>query len=204
VAKRVIIATNGYSSENIPHWMRARYLPVQSSILVTRPLSSSELEAANWTNRQACYDSRLLLHYFRLLPDNRFLFGMRGGLYATPRNEARVKRKIRQDFERMFPAWQDVDTPHYWSGLVAFSGSGAPFVGPIPEQENLWAGFGYHGNGVAMANYTGAILADLVQGKLPSQHYPELLKIKPTKFPFGRFRRNLLLPTYITAEALDL
>lgn len=204
IAKRVLIATNGYSSEDIPTWMRARYLPVQSSILVTRPMTTAELEAANWTTRQASYDSRLLLHYFRLLPDNRFLFGMRGGLYATRRNEARIKHKIRQDFERMFPAWQTVETPHYWSGLVAFSGSGAPFVGPIPKQENLWAGFGYHGNGVAMANYSGALLADLMQGKTPKYPYPDLIKRPPKKFPFGCLRRNLLLPTYLVAETLDL
>ena len=84
-ARRMIVATNGYSSEDVPAWMAGRYLPAQSNVLVTRPLAAAELDAAGWTSRQMAYDTRQLLHYFRLMPDNRFLFGMRGGLLAAAR-----------------------------------------------------------------------------------------------------------------------
>lgn len=81
-ARRLIVATNGYSSDDLPDWMRARYLPAQSNVIVTRPLTYAELEAQGWTTRQMCYDDRFFLHYFRLMPDNRMLFGMRGGCSA--------------------------------------------------------------------------------------------------------------------------
>ena len=73
----MIIATNGYSSDDLPNWMRARYIPVQSSVIVTRPLTNAELQAQGYTSTRVAADSRQLLHYFRMLPDNRFLFGMR-------------------------------------------------------------------------------------------------------------------------------
>ena len=63
-AANVLICTNGYSSEDIPPWLAGRYMPAQSSVLVTRPLSDTELQAQGWTTDQMCYDTRHLLHYF--------------------------------------------------------------------------------------------------------------------------------------------
>ena len=40
-----------------------------------------------------------------LMPDNRFLFGTRGGLLSSPRAEAAALARARRDFEAMFPAW---------------------------------------------------------------------------------------------------
>ena len=91
-ADQVVIATNGYSSEDVPDWMAARYMPAQSSVMVTRPLTQDEQEAQGWTSDQMAYDTRRLLHYFRKLPNGRFLFGMRGGLRSTRRSETANRR----------------------------------------------------------------------------------------------------------------
>jgi len=89
-ARKILIATNGYSSDDLPDWLHARYMPVQSSVLVTRPLTDAELGSAGWTSDQMCYDTRNLLHYFRLMPNRRFLFGMRGGVFSTKRADTRT------------------------------------------------------------------------------------------------------------------
>ncbi len=193
--KSVILATNGYSSEDLPEWMAARYMPAQSSVIITRPLTGAERAAQGWTSYQASYDSRRLLHYFRLMPDNRFLFGMRGGLLASPRSEAGIKRLIRRDFEAMFPAWRHVETPHYWSGMVCLSSSFAPYCGEVPGRPGMFAGFAYHGNGVAMGSYTGALLADLVLGKHAMER-PAIMQKPPARFPLGRLRRAGMFPAY--------
>lgn len=195
-ADRVIIGTNGYSSEDLPPWLAGRYMPTQSSIIVSRPLTPSELDAQGWTSRQACYDTRHLLHYFRLMPDNRMLFGVRGGLLASPSAEARALKRARADFDRMFPAWHDVETPHGWSGMVCIARNRMPFVGEVPDQPGMFAGLCYHGNGVAMASYAGALLADLVQGKTPDQIYPEVMQRPLAKFELGRFRRAVMPVAY--------
>ncbi|MFK7834745.1 MAG: NAD(P)/FAD-dependent oxidoreductase [Sulfitobacter sp.] len=201
-ARRVIMATNGYSSEDIPAWLAGRYMPTQSSIIVTRPMTQSELGAQGWTSGQASYDTRHLLHYFRLMPDNRMLFGVRGGLMANEKSEARAIKRARADFDRMFPAWRDVETPHAWSGMVCIARDRMPFVGQIPEQPGMFASLCYHGNGVAMASYCGALLADLVREKTPTQLYPDAVKRPLAKFELGRFRR-IVMPVAYAGFALS-
>jgi len=191
-AGKVILATNGYSSEDMPGWLAGRYMPTQSSVIVTRPMSQSELGAQGWTSGQAAYDTRHLLHYFRLMPDNRMLFGVRGGLMANAGSEARAIRRARSDFETMFPAWRDVETPHAWSGMVCIARKRMPFVGAVPDTPDMFASLCYHGNGVAMATYCGALLSDLAQGHTPSRVYPRAVQRPLAKFELGRFRRAVM------------
>ena len=202
-ARRVIVATNGYSAEDVPRWMRARFMPAASNVIVTRPLTGAELQAAGWTSGQMAYDTRQLLHYFRLMPDNRFLFGMRGGIFDRPRERARLARQIRADFEAMFPAWKGVETPWLWSGLVCLTRPLTPFVGAVPGEPGLFAGFGYHGNGVAMGSYAGRLLADLVRDRAPETIYPAAMRDAPGRFPLGRFRRAALVPAYAMRARAD-
>jgi len=203
-ADRVIVATNGYSSDDLPDWLAGRYMPTQSSVIVTRPLSQSELGAQGWTSGQAAYDSRHLLHYFRLMPDNRMLFGVRGGLLANPRSEARALRRARADFDRMFPAWRGVETPFNWSGMVCIARDRMPFVGQVPDQPGMFASLCYHGNGVAMASYSGALLADLVQDKTPDRVYPQAMQRPLAKFELGSFRRAVMPLAYMGFHLSDL
>ncbi|MEM7717812.1 MAG: FAD-dependent oxidoreductase [Pseudomonadota bacterium] len=194
-AECVIVATNGYSSEDVPGGMRGRYMPTQSNVLVTRPLTDAELSAQGWTSVQMAYDTRRLLHYFRLMPDRRFLFGMRGGLRSGPGSEARARAAVLRDFRAMFPAWRDVEVTHAWSGLVCLNRGRLPFVGPLPDVPSVLAGFAYHGNGVAMGTFAGACLSTLAQGQQPDA-LPEAMQVPPARFPLGRFRRLLMPPIY--------
>lgn len=200
---RVIVATNGYSSEDIPHWMAGRYLPAQSTVIVTRPLSPSELSAQGWTSLQMAYDSRHLLHYFRLMPDNRFLFGMRGGVFASKNAEARARARVVSDFRRMFPAWSKVEIPHAWSGMVCIARDLVPFAGAVAGASNVLAGFAYHGNGVAMGTFTGKTLAQLALGETPDL-YPAVMRKPAQKFPFGSVRRAIMPPLYAAYRADDM
>jgi glycine/D-amino acid oxidase-like deaminating enzyme len=198
-ARRLIVATGGYSSDDLPRWLRARYLPTQSNVIVTRPLTEDERAAQGWTTRQMCYDDRFFLHYFRLMPDNRMLFGMRGGLFSSPRFDARMHRTIRRHFEAMFPAWRHVETPHSWNGLLSLAPDLTPFAGPIPDMPGAFAALSYHGNGVAMASHSGAILADLALGRAVRPLYPDILRKPPRRWPLGRLRRAMMWPPYALA-----
>ncbi len=195
-ARRLIVATNGYSSDDLPDWMKGRYLPTQSNVLVTRQMSEDELAAQGWTTRQACYDDRFFLHYFRLMPDSRMLFGMRGGLFSAPWADARMDRNIRRHFEEMFPAWHRVDTPYSWHGLLSLSRDLTPYAGPIDTIPGAFTALSYHGNGVAMATYAGALLADLAQDRAPRHNYPRIMQNPPERWPLGRFRRAWFWPVY--------
>lgn len=202
-ADKIILATNGYSSENVPQWMAGRYMPAQSTVIVTEPLSDVALEAAGWTSDQMAYDSRRLLHYFRLMPDRRFLFGMRGGVFSSASAEAAAQAKVAQDFRKMFPAWANVAISHAWSGMVCLARGRVPFVGPVPGTRNVLAGFAYHGNGVAMGTYAGQLLADLALEQKPAL-YPKVMREPARRFPLGRLRRALMPPLYAAFQLSDM
>ncbi|MEL6464892.1 MAG: FAD-binding oxidoreductase [Pseudomonadota bacterium] len=199
-ADKIIVATNGYSSEDIPEWLAARYMPAQSTVIVTRPLENDDLAAQGWTSGQMAYDTRRLLHYFRLLPDRRFLFGMRGGLRSGVAAERAARAAVERDFRAMFRAWSEVEVTHAWSGLVCLSRDFVPFVGAVPDMPGVFAGFAYHGNGVAMGTHAGAVLADLVSGERPD-NYPSVMSQPAGRFPLGSVRR-LLMPAIYSAFRL--
>ncbi|MFC6688109.1 NAD(P)/FAD-dependent oxidoreductase [Jhaorihella thermophila] len=203
-ADAVLIATNGYSSEDMPGWLAGRYMPAQSTVMVTRPLTRSELDAQGWATDQMAFDSRNLLHYFRLMPDRRFLFGMRGGLISGPRAEPRIRRRLRRHFDAMFPAWRGVEADHMWSGMVCLAWNRTPFVGPVPDRPGLFAGLAYHGNGVAMGSYSGRLLADLALGRWPDLPWPAPMRDPMARFPLGRARRALMWPVYGLLALADL
>ncbi|MEQ9692688.1 FAD-dependent oxidoreductase [Shimia sp. SDUM112013] len=202
-SRKVILATNGYASENIPSWMSGRYIPAQSSVIVTRPLTEQERAAQGWHSSQMAYDTRNLLHYFRLMPDGRFLFGMRGGLSTGPKVHKKIRNTVRREFDRMFSEWKDVETPYFWSGFVCFNAKLLPFAGEIPTAPGLYAAFAYHGNGVAMGSYCGALVADKILGRRQLR-YPRAIEQPPPKFPGGRFRRLGMWPAYLLYALSDL
>ena len=195
-ARRLIVATNGYSSDGLPGWLTGRYLPVVSNILVTRVLTEAERGAQNWTAPELAADTRHLLHYFRLLPDGRFLFGMRGGTGLSPGESARMRARIRADFAAMFPAWAQVETPWFWSGLACLTPSLTAHVGAIPELEGAFTAFGYHGGGVAMASWCGARVADLLAGAIRPSDLPPPLARPPGRYPLPGLRRHFLKAAY--------
>jgi len=196
-AQKVIVATNGYSSEDLVPGLSARYMPTQSTVLVTRPLTEAELDAAGWKSDYMSADTRNLLHYFRLMPDRRMLFGMRGGLVTGKAAETRAIARVRRDFEKFFPAWKDVETPYQWSGMVCLSRAQMPFVGKLPDPGAVYASLCYHGNGVAMGSYSGGLVADLVMGKPIDRPYPQVMQKRLRKFELGRLRRLLMPFAYL-------
>jgi glycine/D-amino acid oxidase-like deaminating enzyme len=193
IARKLIIATNGYSSDDVPGWMAGRYLPAQSAVLVTRKLTPGEIAAQGWSSMTMAYDTRNLLHYFRLMPNGHFLFGARGGTSASQPAVAERKAGLRADFEAMFPAWSGVDTPHYWSGFVCLTRALTPYIGAIDGAADAWAGFGWHGNGVALGTWAGRCLARIATGQ---GGVPALMAPRPGRIPFGRARRHILPLAY--------
>jgi len=202
-ADRMILATNGYSADDRPGWMKSRYLPTQSNVMVTRVLSQDERDAQGFHSTQMCYDSRNLLHYFRLLPDGRFLFGMRAATRATQAAFAATMAAQRRDFARMFPAWANVEVPYFWSGLVCTARARVPFAGPMQGLDNAWAGFAYHGNGLAMGSYCGHALAMQILGRDLKHPLPGFVRAAPRRFELGRFRRALLPLVYFRYALAD-
>ncbi|MTH96490.1 FAD-binding oxidoreductase [Roseibium sp. RKSG952] len=195
-AAKVILAANGYADEQVPAWLRGRIMPTMSNILVTRPLSAREQAAQGWTSGLMAADTRMLLHYFRLLPDGRFLFGTRGGLSERPEALKRMKDSARADFDRMFPAWKDVETDYSWHGHVCLARDFVPFVGPIPAMEGVYAAMAWHGSGIALGSLSGERIAEVALGRRRPEDLPQILSNSLRKIPFPALRSAYLQAAY--------
>lgn len=196
-ARRVLLATNGYTPAGVGDPLAGRLLPVFSNILVTRPLSPSQLQAQGWLTNELAADDRKLLHYFRLLPDGRFMFGGRGGIGGAPAEEGQVRRRLEAEFRTLFPAWREVGFDHFWSGLVCLCRDKTFHAGPVPGRQNAWYGLAFHGGGVSMASWTGAALADEIAGQRDSRFRIPAPMRKPLPWmPFPPLRPLYLRGAY--------
>ena len=194
-AAKVLIATNGYTPEDLHPEFGGRLLPALSSIVVTRPLTQAEREAAGWTSTTPCFDLLNLLHYFRLLPDGRFLFGGRGGVSAEPGALARQSGRIEAAFRRYYPAWSQVEITHRWSGFVCMAMDLVPHVGAWADEPGTYYAMAYHGNGVALASWSGrAIAREIGTG---NSQAPKLLRRPPPRFPLPFLRPVYLRGAYV-------
>lgn len=189
VARNLILAGNGYNSDNLPDWLGGRYTPVVSHIMVTEPMGDNVLADQGWRVHQMSCDTRKMLHYFRLLPDGRMLFGMRGTPNLGPRDTRRMPAAVRADFDDMFPAWRGVRTAFHWSGLICVARNLVPFVGPIEDWNGAFTAMAYHGNGVSMASYCGKVMAGMVAGKPYDDPVSDGMKAEPRRYPLARWRR---------------
>lgn len=189
-ADRLIMAANGYNSDNLPGWMAGRYMPVISHIMVTEPLGGG-----NWLGTRMAYDTRNMLHYFRRLPDDRMLFGMRGAPNDGPDARVRMQSAIKSHFSEMFPDWADARVDYHWAGFVCMTRDLVPYVGAIDELHGAFASLAYHGNGVSMGTWCGRQVAGMAMGK-EYGGLPDGFRGPLRKFPFAPARRHALAPAF--------
>jgi len=202
-ARRVVYACNGFMQDHLNNDFFGRFLPVVSAIIVTRPLSTNELEQQCWQSADTFSTSRRLLNYFRMLPDNRLLFGGRGTSIGDPEGEAAVYRELETSLARLFPAWRDVAIDYRWHGLVCFSPRLLPAIGTLPDAPDVHFAYAYHGNGVSEATWSGRQVADWIGTGTAPPALPAILRADPGCFPLARFRRGWLRAALAVARWQD-
>lgn len=175
-AKRVVIATNGYTDGLWPG-LRQTILPAASFLVATVPLPD-EVGAAILPGREVSSDSRRLLVYFRRDAQGRLVLGGRGP-FSDPRSTlewAHIERAL----ELMFPQIKGIDFEYRWAGRLAVT---ADFLPHLHEPEpGLNIAIGYNGRGIAMATTMGKLIAQHIaaDGAAPLD-YP-VTAIKPIPF----------------------
>ncbi|MDN3639120.1 FAD-dependent oxidoreductase [Simiduia curdlanivorans] len=201
-ARKVLMATNGYTQDAMHPSLNGRVLPALSNILVTRPLTQQELDSQGWWSTNPSYDTRNLLYYFRLLPDQRFLFGGRGGIRQSEASFAARRKQHGVDFQRYFPAWAQVDVDYFWRGHVALARQQTPHIAALGDE--LYCALAYHGNGVAMASWSGHKAAALMlKDAAAIAEVPAFMQNKPKAFPLPQLRTGYLAAAYLAYNCVD-
>jgi glycine/D-amino acid oxidase-like deaminating enzyme len=207
-AKKVVLATNGFAPEHLRGQLKGRALPLISSILVTRPLSDEELAAQSWQTNSPSITAVNLLNYFRLLPDGRFMFGGRGSANGNEQSAAGNFVKLTARFHEMFPAWREVNIDYRWHGLVCMTRRLTPAIGRLEDDPSVFFGFGYHGNGVNTATWSGKQIADWVGASgdnkgAPPKSLPSVVQGMPVKLPFPGLRLQYIRGAIAWRRLLD-
>ncbi len=202
-ARQVIVATNGYTEDNLHPSLSDRLLPTLSNIITTRPLTSAELDSQGWRTQTPVYDTRNLLFYFRLLADGRFLFGSRGGTVGNEAEGDRHRDYMTRRLGEIFPAWKEVEITHFWNGLVCISAALTPHINTVPDDPSVFYALAYHGNGVATGTWSGRAVARLVAGTHSPTDLCSVFRQPLKRFPLPALRIWYLRGAYAAYHLKD-
>ncbi len=156
-AGNVLVATNGYTDAAAP-WARRRIIPIGSYIIATEPLG--DLRAADVSPmRRMMSDTRNFLHYWRLSPDGRLLFG--GRTSFAPVSVHTARDRLYAAMIAMYPQLAGVRVTHAWSGNVGFTFDQLPH---LTRFRGVTYAMGYCGSGVALASWMGTLAGEWIAG----------------------------------------
>ncbi|MBQ4860616.1 FAD-binding oxidoreductase [Pseudoalteromonas sp. MMG013] len=197
-AKNIIYTGNAYNNKLTHSDINNRYLPILSSIMVTRALTESELAQTGLKTHQVTMDTRTLKYYYRLLPDNRILFGGRGAVFATQQHDSKYLNGLKKGLAACFPCLKNINHDYYWSGFIAATFDDMPHV---YFNQNIGYILGYCGAGVSFSAQAAFRLAQQIAGYQPP-NLP-MYKTPVPYFPFPQFRRFSQMAYYQYASLLD-
>ncbi|MFF9280140.1 NAD(P)/FAD-dependent oxidoreductase [Streptomyces griseosporeus] len=166
-ASYVLRCTEGFTASL--KGQRRTWLPMNSSMVATEPLSEEQWAAIGWAGRETLGDMAHAYMYAQRTADGRIALGGRGVPYrfgSRTDNDGRTQREtveaLRGILVDFFPALAGVRIAHAWSGVLGVPRDWCASV-TLDRATGLgWAG-GYVGSGVATANLAGRTLCDLVQ-----------------------------------------
>jgi glycine/D-amino acid oxidase-like deaminating enzyme len=147
----ILAATSGYTSRVTPQLQR-KLLPLGSYVIATEVLPDSLAKEVSPRNRMM-FDSKHFLHYFRLTPDRRMLFGGRARFVPeSPGTIEESRAVLTREMLAVFPQLRGVRIEYAWGGTLDFAFDTLPHVGCV---EGYHYALGYAGHGVALATYLG-------------------------------------------------
>ncbi|MEZ2371160.1 NAD(P)/FAD-dependent oxidoreductase [Arthrobacter sp. RCC_34] len=167
-ADTVVRATEGFTAQL--KGLKRLWLPMNSSLIATEPLSPEAWDQIGWAGREVLGDFAHVYMYAQRTADDRIAIGGRGVPYKygsrtdldglTPERTVRTLEEI---LHRFFPATRGALIEHAWSGVLGVPRDWSATVGLDRHTGLAWAG-GYVGTGVTSTNLAGRTLRDLITG----------------------------------------
>jgi gamma-glutamylputrescine oxidase len=184
-ASHVVLGCNGYLG-NLEGQVAARVMPINNFIIATEPLSEQAAEALI-RNNHAVADSKFVVNYFRLSDDRRLLFG--GTESYGYRFPADIAAKVRKPMLQIYPQLKDTHIDYAWGGTLGITMNRMPHFQRL--RGNILSAGGYSGHGVAMATFSGAVIADAIAGQ--AEKFDVMASVPSPPFPGGVALRAPLL-----------
>ena len=171
-ADQVLLATGAYTRRPF-RWHQVRIAPVGSFIIATEPLDPSVCDDVLPTRRVAS-NSKNLLNYFRITPDNRLLFGGRArfAMSTSQQSDEKSGRILRDAMVHTFPQLANTRVDYCWGGQVDMSLDRLVHAG---QHDGVYYSMGYAGHGVQMATYMGRQMAGYMSGVRDANIWSDLV-----------------------------
>ncbi|MFH9676598.1 NAD(P)/FAD-dependent oxidoreductase [Streptomyces sp. NPDC017405] len=166
-APYVLRCTEGFTASL--KGQKRTWLPMNSSMIATEPLTEEQWAAIGWAGRETLGDMAHAYMYAQRTADGRIALGGRGVPYrfgSRTDNDGRTQEAtveaLREILTRFFPSLAGVRIAHAWSGVLGVPRDWCATV-TLDRSTGLgWAG-GYVGSGVATANLAARTLRDLLR-----------------------------------------
>lgn len=186
-AQQAIVATAAYPSPL--RRLRNYIMPLYDHVLMTEPLTASQLESVGWSERQGLTDAGNQFHYFRLSADNRILWGgwdanyHRGGRVdeAYEREGSSYELLAKQFFDT-FPQLEGLNFSHRWAGPIDATARFTAAYGTAHAGRVAFAA-GHTGLGVGASRFSADVALDLLAGEATSRTRYGIVTRKPFPIP---------------------
>ncbi|MFE1232156.1 NAD(P)/FAD-dependent oxidoreductase [Streptomyces sp. NPDC058745] len=166
-APYVLRCTEGFTASLAGQ--RRTWLPMNSSMIATEPLSDAQWDTIGWNGLETLGDMAHAYMYAQRTADGRIALGGRGVPYRygsrtdnDGRTQPQTVEALREILIRFFPSLAGLGIAHAWSGVLGVPRDWCATV-TLDRSTGLgWAG-GYVGSGVATTNLAARTLRDLIQ-----------------------------------------
>jgi len=186
-ARKAALGTNAFRS--LVRRVRLHTVPVYDHVLVTEPLSASQLASIGWRNRQGVSDLTNQFHYYRMTADHRILWGGYDAIYHYGRHirtrydqRPATARILAEHFFRTFPQLDGLRFTHQWGGAIDTSTRFCAFFGTAHQGDVAYA-LGYTGLGVGATRFGAQVMLDLLDGEPTPRTSLRMVKSRPLPFP---------------------
>lgn len=205
-ARRIVVGTG--ASRGLLARVRAYVLPVYDHVLMTEPLSTTQLAAIGWRGREGLTDAGNQFHYYRRTLDDRILFGGYDANYHFPgRIDPRLEQSdshvlLAQHFFEIFPQLAGLSFTHRWAGVIDTTSRFTPVFGTAHRGRVAYA-VGYTGLGVAAARFGARVALDLADVRDTERTHLAMVRRKPWPFPPEPLRYAAVAATRAALAAED-
>lgn len=149
---------------------RREWLPMNSAIVVTEPLSAAQWDEIGWEGHELLGDEAHAYCYAQRTADGRIALGGRGIPYrfgsrtdVDGRTQEWTVASLRSMLSTLFPSVTGIGLEHAWCGVLGVPRDWSASVALDPATGLGHAG-GYVGSGLTATHLAGRTLRDLVLG----------------------------------------
>ena len=180
-ADYVVLACNGYLG-NLEPRIAGHALPINNFIVATEPLGESGARAI-LARDISVSDTKFVVNYWHMSSDHRLLFG--GGENYSPNFPRDIRAFVRPHLEKIYPQLAGIRLDYGWGGTLAVTLKRLPHFGRLAP--NVFFAQGYSGQGVALANLAGKLIAEALAGS--AERFDVMASLPTPAFPGGVWLR---------------